>query len=89
MTVMSWKLVTPKLRGSEMTHVMLTMEGLAKINELISQNSSIRNRLDAAEKQRDELLEALENWINALDEPSAWMECRDNAKKAIAKAKGE
>lgn len=39
--------------------------------------------------QRDELLEALENWINALDEPSAWMECRDNAKKAIAKAKGE
>ena len=35
-----------------------------------------------------ELLEALENWINALDNPSEWMKCRDDAKKAIAKAHG-
>jgi len=35
-----------------------------------------------------ELLEALENWINALDDPSEWMKCRDDAKKAIAKAHG-
>lgn len=35
-----------------------------------------------------ELLEALENWINALDDPSEWMKCRDDAKKAIEKAHG-
>ena len=35
-----------------------------------------------------ELLEALSNWINALDDPSEWMKCRDDAKKAIEKAHG-
>ena len=35
-----------------------------------------------------ELLEALENWINALDDPSEWMKCRDDANKAIEKAHG-
>jgi hypothetical protein len=35
-----------------------------------------------------ELLEALENWINAFDDPSEWMKCRDDAKKAIEKAHG-
>lgn len=35
-----------------------------------------------------ELLEALENWINALDNPSEWMKCRDDAKKAVEKAHG-
>jgi hypothetical protein len=35
-----------------------------------------------------ELLEALSNWINALDDPSEWMKCRNDAKRAIAKAHG-
>ena len=35
-----------------------------------------------------ELLEALSNWINALDDPSEWMKCRDDANKAIEKAHG-
>lgn len=35
-----------------------------------------------------ELLEALKNWINALDVPSEWMKCRDEARIAIAKAHG-
>ena len=52
-------------------------------------DAHIKNIVNPLKQQRDELLEALENWINALDEPSAWMECRDNAKKAIAKAKEE
>ena len=60
------------------------------VNQYANQlKAAYADKSKALEKQRNELLEVLENWINALDEPSAWMECRDNAKKAIAKAKEE
>jgi hypothetical protein len=82
-----------------MTQSMVTIEGLTDLaNDLIIQNAAIRNRLDAAEKQRDELLEALELLIDdlALRAKLRGDDCLDvsdgrlyKAQKAIAKAKGE
>jgi hypothetical protein len=37
----------------------------------------------------DDLIVALDNWLNALDDPDAWMKCRDDAKLAYEKATGE
>ena len=43
-----------------MTQSVVTIDGLTKLaNDLIIQNTALRNRLDAAETQRDELLAAL------------------------------
>ena len=72
-----------------MTQSIVTIEGLTKLaNDLTIQNAGIRNRLDTVEKQRDELLKALERIIN--DDRAAVD--RDDylfAKEAIAKAKRE
>jgi len=43
-----------------MTQSTVTIEGLTKLaNDLITQNTAIRNKLDNVETQRDELLEVL------------------------------
>ena len=76
-----------------MTQSVVTIDGLTKLaNDLIIQNAAIRNRLDAAEEQRNELLEALEGLM--VLESECWSDIRvkgffELAKQAIAKAKGE
>jgi hypothetical protein len=84
-----------------MTQSIVTIEGLTKLaNDLIIQNAGIRNRLDTAEKQRDELLGVLEDVSEFLN--FAWNDIEMDeysfnlledvickAQQAIAKAKGE
>ena len=84
-----------------MTQSVVTIDGLAKLaNDLIIQNTAIRNKLDKVETQRDELLEVLEDVSEFLN--FAWTDIEMNeysfnlledvickAQKAIAKAKGE
>lgn len=68
------------------------MEGIFnRIEELLAQQEELTREPLSDEhliSAAPELLEALENWINALDDPSEWMKCRDDAKKAIEKAHG-
>jgi len=59
-----------------MTQSMVTIEGLTELaNDLIIQNTALRNRLDAAETQRDELLEALK-YLYAVTETPPDKNCR-------------
>ena len=84
-----------------MTQSTVTIKGLTDLaNDLIIQNTAIRNKLDKVETQRDELLEVLEDVSEFLN--FAWTDIEMNeysfnlledvickAQKAIAKAKGE
>ena len=96
--------MSEKTRESEMTQSVVSIDGLTKLaNDLIIQNTALRNRLDAAETQRDELLEALEiakSWIDRRAPHnsicSGGYECTCGRTRvlfdfanAIAKAKGE
>ena len=80
-----------------MTQSMVTIEGLTKLaNDLIIQNAAIRNRLDAAETQRDELLAAVEllaDYLASKENMQGYLNVLDSrlykAQQAIAKAKGE
>jgi len=71
----------------------VTIDGLTKLaNDLIIQNTALRNRLDAAETQRDELLNVLIEVDEALYCASEWeipIMLPTRVKEAIAKAKGE
>jgi hypothetical protein len=76
-----------------MTQSIVTIEGLSMLaNDLLIQNTVLRNKLDTVETQRDELLEALEGLM--VLESECWSDIRvkgffELAKTAIAKAKGE
>ena len=77
-----------------MTQSIVTIEGLTQLaNDLIIQNTAIRNKLDKVETQRDELLEALEKLVVEMNKqtpnPVAFYKACEEAEKAIAKAKGE
>ena len=77
-----------------MTQSIVTIDGLTKLaNDLLVQNTALRNRLDAAETQRDELLAALIEARSLLEESE---QCYENQifrnaqiDAAIRKAKGE
>lgn len=76
-----------------MTQSTVTIEGLTYLaNDLLVQNTVLRNKLDKVETQRDELLEALIKARSLLEES---MQCYENQAfrdaqidGAIRKAKG-
>jgi hypothetical protein len=83
-------------QGDEWTNSIVTFDGVNTLGEpMYWEVASYNLRRKECRANANliasapDLLEALENWINALDDPSDWMKCRDDAKKAIAKAKGE
>lgn len=77
-----------------MTQSVVTIEGLTQLaNDLIIQNTAIRNKLDKVETQRDELLESLEKLVGFFDGSVSIKYVAQyalpDAITAIAKAKGE
>lgn len=93
-----------QIKESEMTQSTVTIKGLTDLaNDLIIQNTAIKNKLDKVETQRDELLEALEiakswidRWAPHISICSGGYECTCGRTRvlfdianAIDKAKGE